>query len=275
MPAPSHQKIGNAAYRKREAKRLIRDRKIYAFLREKVAFAEKLHWLAGEAIDRDQYSLYTGKDGYKPIQGQPPSLTPFPVPAQSSGRPMPRWSDLSQWMKIQVVAMAYVREFQTFNIRIHPLLEAQWVPGGVPLHDVRAKMVERIRKQLDTEFGRGREWFFVMEGWSKETKAPTYLHIHGGAAIRDVGDGDRIVAAVGRAAGHGLKDNPTVARALHGALFSVEQAAYANYLLKSARRHDPRLAHRRLAMSDSMTSTARLFWETITRAPADWREPIE
>ncbi len=41
---------------------------------------------------------------------------------------MPRWEDLSQWLKVQVVPMVYIQEFLTFNVRIHPDLEARWAP---------------------------------------------------------------------------------------------------------------------------------------------------
>jgi len=169
--------------------------------------------------------------------------------------------------------MAYKGEFLTFNIRIHPDLEDQWAPGRVAKVDVRRKMAERIRKELDKAVGVGREFFFVMEGWSKDTKAPTYLHFHGGAALRELGDPAKIEEAVARAAGHGLRGSSTIPRAVHSDVFRKEQAAYATYLFKAARRPDPRLMDRRMAMSTSLTGTARMFWETITRDVDDWREP--
>jgi hypothetical protein len=187
---------------------------------------------------------------------------------------MPRWEDLSQWLKIQIIPMVYFGEFLTFNVRIHPDLEEQWAPGGVAKYDVRAKMVERVRKELDAAVGRRREWFFVIEGWSKVTKAPTYLHIHGGAALHEPGDDDKIETAVARAAGYGVNGVPRLARAVHTQHFKVEQAAYATYLLKAVKKPDTRLKHRRLAMSQAITSTARMFWENITRDPGDWREPV-
>jgi hypothetical protein len=64
-----------------------------------------------------------------------------------------------------------------------------------------------------------------------------------------------------------------VYRAVHSEPFKVEQAAYANYLFKAARKPDDRLQERRLTMSNSLTALARSFWETITRDVHDWREP--
>lgn len=271
MPVSSAQKIGNRSYRHREAKRLARDRKIYRLLRECVRFSEKLHALAGETIE--PLSVYVGKEGYQPSYGQPPALTPFPMTKQENGKPIPRWEDLSQWLKIQVVTMAYFGDFLTFNIRIHPDLEERWAPGGVARDDVRAKMVERVRKEFDTAVGRGREWFFVVEGWSKDKRASTYLHIHGGVAIHQPGDDELLEAAVARAAGYDVNRQGGNGRAVHSARFAIEQAAYATYLLKAAKKPDPRLTDRRIAMSSAITSTSRAFWEMITRNPSEWREP--
>lgn len=184
---------------------------------------------------------------------------------------MPRWDDLSQWLKVQLVPMVIRDEFLTFNIRVHPDLERRWVSEG---RDTRTQMRNRIRVELDAALGKGREFFFVIEGWSRFTRAPTYLHVHGGAAIRDLGDDLKIELAVGRAAGHGLKGFSYVPRAIHSDLFKVEQAAYANYLFKAVRKPDGRLGERRLSMSHSLTGVCRSFWETITREVHEWREPL-
>ncbi|MCH7629986.1 MAG: hypothetical protein IH997_14955 [Proteobacteria bacterium] len=126
MPASFPQKIGKRSYRRREAKRLARDRKIYRLLRENVRLSESLHALAGQQIE--PLSVYVGKENYQPSHGQPPALTSFPVTRQENGQTMPRWEDLSQWLKVQVVPMVYIQEFLTFNVRIHPDLEARWAP---------------------------------------------------------------------------------------------------------------------------------------------------
>jgi hypothetical protein len=261
---PVHQNSKIAAWRRREAKRLRRDRKIDAFLRMQVSVAETMHRAAGERIE--WLTVYTGK----PQQGTAKPLSPFPVTKQANGKRMPRWEDLSQWMKVQVIPMVIKDEFLTFNIRIHPDLERQWVTEG---RNIRSVMRDRLRGELDVAVGKGREFFFVIQGWSKKTRSPTYLHIHGGAALRDHGDDVGIELAAGRAAGHGLKGYSKVDRAVHSEPFKVEQAAYANYLFKAARKPDDRLLERRLTMSNSLTALARSFWETITRDLHDWREP--
>lgn len=229
-----------------------------------VDYAESLHRLAGQPIE--YLSVYLGKEGIPQK-----TLTPFPITEQENGRPMPQWDDLSHWMKVQVVALTYDKEFLTFNVRIHPDLEGRWVAAG---ENPRTKMRDRVRIELDKAVGPGREFFFIIEGWSKVTKTQTYLHLHGGAALRDAGDNRRIEAAVARAAGHGQQGLSAIPRAMHSQVFTVHQAAYATYLLKAVRRRDPRLPDRRLAMSKSMTQTARIFWESITRPFEQWREPI-
>jgi hypothetical protein len=272
MLPPSHQKNGTRMYRRREARRLRRDRKIYRNILQLVNVAEHLHALAGEPIEYlSVYSVDPDRHiPHNPSPGWIPKLTLFPITEQENGRPIPQWEDLSQWMKVQVVPMAYRGEFLTFNVRIHPDLEDRWVASGA---DIRKKMVERIRKELDEALGKQREFFFVIEGWSKVTKAPTYLHIHGGAAIREPSERPLIEQAVGRAAGHGLTGFAKIPRAIDSELFHVEQAAYATYLLKAAHRPDPRLKDRRLSMSHSLTYVTRIFWELITRDPLKWKYP--
>lgn len=240
-----------------------------------VELAKTLHQLNGEPIEG--LSVYAGKEGWKPDPSKgpytPDRLTPFPMTKQVNGLPMPRWEDLSQWMKVQIVPMALNHRFLTFNIRIHPILEERWAPVGVAKVDVRAKMVERIRKELTNALGAGREFFFVVEGWSKNTKLATHLHIHGGAELRALAECDKIKRAVARAAGHGLIGFPQIPSAVKTIPFVIEQAAYATYLLKAANKFDLRLTARRLAMSEGMTGTTRRFWEMITRNPEDWRDP--
>lgn len=264
MARAPHRKSGTRESRGREAARLRRDRKIYRFLRLMTVYSESLHRLAG--VPADTVSVYLGKPEIPGI----PKLTPFPITQQENGRAMPRWEDLSQWMKVQVVGMAYRGNFLTFNIRIHPDLEQKW---GQLERDPLKEMRDRLRKELDRSVGRGREFFFVIEGWSAATNSPTYLHVHGGAAIYDPGDEAKIRIAAARAAGNGLKGYKPIARAVHTAIFRVEQAAWANYLFKAARRMDARLSYKRLVMSQSLTAHCRLVWETITRNENEWREP--
>ena len=178
---------------------------------------------------------------------------------------MPQWSDLSAWLKMQLTVMLlHEWEFQTFNIHIHRDLERKWVSEGC---DVRVVMRDRLRREFDKHVRPGLEHFFVIEGWSKRDKAPTLLHIHGGAAIYPdyPSDAGKIMEAAARAAGHGLKGYSRQARARNGRKFTRDGPRYINYLFKSVRRKDDRLNDRRVTMSRSVIRATRDFWEkTIT-----------
>lgn len=257
----THRKTGIRERRRREAKRLLRDKKIYRFIEGCAKDGASAHWYLGEPIE--PLSVYLGKPG-NPFNE---ALAPFPVKKQENGRPMPQWDDLSAWMKVQLAVMLlHEWTFHTFNIHIHPDLEKQWVGEG---SDVREKMRDRLRTELVKLGVPRREFFFVVEGWSKHTKAPTVLHIHGAAAIYNDGDGDNIEQAAARAAGHGLRGFSRQPRAVHGDEFTRAGPAYINYLFKSVKRPDARLPERRLTMSRSVVDGAREFWNTLT-GRVDW-----
>lgn len=174
---------------------------------------------------------------------------------------MPKWDDLSQWMKVMMATMVcHQWHLLTFNIHLHPNLERELVAD----QSVRPALAERMRKHVGREVGKGREFFFVIESFSKDTLAPTVLHIHGAVAVYDAGETDRLETAVARAAGHvrGASKQP---RAVNSKPFERLRAGYGNYLFKFAKRFDPRLDERRLVMSNSMTAAARDLWTDITR----------
>jgi hypothetical protein len=174
---------------------------------------------------------------------------------------MPQWDDLSQWMKVMMSAMVcHQWHLLTFNIHLHPDLESELVAA----QSVRPVLAERMRKHVGREVGKGREYFFVIESFSKETLEPTILHIHGAVAVYDRIEADRLEAAVARAAGH-VRGASKQDRAVNSKPFERLRAGYGNYLFKFAKRFDPRLDDRRLVMSQSMTRAARDLWIDITR----------
>jgi hypothetical protein len=251
----TNRKSGIRSKRRRDAKRLWRDREIYRFLRAAAAIGRGWHANLREPLE--PLSVYLGKPGHKYNK----VLTQFPVRKQPNGRPMPGWNDLSPWLKMQLAVMLLDEwQFQTFNIDIHHDLEREWVKEG---RDVRVAMRDRLRRELDKRVRPGLEHFFVIEGWSKRAKAQTKLHIHGAAAIYpdDPADPRKIMIAAGRAAGHGLQGYSRQRRAVHGRMFTRRGPAYINYLFKSVRRKDDRLNHRRVTMSRSVVRATRDFWE--------------
>lgn len=248
-------KSGIRKRRSLEASRLRRDRKILRKLRVAATQSASLHKIL--RAPQEPLSVYVGKIGHP--RGR--ELTRFPVTTQDDGRPMPAWDDLSRWMKVQMAVMAMQEwSFQTFNIHIHPDLEAKWIASG---RDPRVMMRDRVRREFDKRVRPNLDWFFVIEGWGPR-HGKTVLHIHGGAASYEAGDDRKIMHAVGRAAGHGLKGYTNVPRAIHGRRFARHTARYVDYLFKATRRPDPRLSERRLTMSRAMTGGARAFWQLVT-----------
>lgn len=257
MTAPTQRNTGHRRRRSREAKRLVRDRAIHRKLRLLVALAEHRHAECDEPIE--PLSVYYGKEN-RPASWE---LSPFPMGRQANGRPMPQWKDLSQWLKVGMATEVCNQwDLLTFNINLHPELERELVAKG----SVRIKLAERVRKQLGMAIGPGREYFFVIEGHSKDTGAQTHLHMHGAIVTADHGEVATIKDALARAAGHDVAGRGRVARAVHSAWFTTIRPAYMNYLFKFTLRRDPRLDDKRLVMSISMTQAARDFWEYISGA---------
>lgn len=217
--------------------------------------AEHAHQVHGVPIE--PLSVFYGKEGAP----EDWNLTPFPLPTQENGLPMPQWSDLSHWMKVGLAVMVGNEyDLLTFNIHLHPDLDGKWAPDAV-----RLKLAERVRKELDKAVGKGREWFFVLESISKVTGMPTVLHLHGAVAAYDVKEEQTLRDALARAAGHNVGGRDQPRRAVHNKWFHTLSPAYPNYLFKFAKRFDARIEERRLAMSRSMTAAARDLWIDITR----------
>lgn len=255
MLSTSNRKTGHRKRRSREAKRLVRDRRIFAKLRVLAAEGERRHEQFDEPIE--PLTVYYGK------QDRPSSwdLSPFPMGIQDNGKPMPQWEDLSQWMKVNMgTIVCFEWDLLTFNINLHPDLEARLVARG----NVRLELMERVRSHVRRCLGANREYFFVIEGHQKGTGAQTHLHMHGAIASHSKEEQEALKVALGKAAGQGLRKAKRVPRSVHSRWFKVIQAAYGNYLFKFTRRDDPRLDDRRLVMSRPMTQAAAMFWSDIS-----------
>ena len=256
MALLSNQNTGQKAKAGRELRRQVRDRKIFGKLRALVTVAEQSHYRYDEQIE--PLSVFYGKQD-KPASWQ---LSPFPMGKQGNGKPLPRWEDLSQWMKVMMATMVcHQWDLLTFNINLHPELENELVTYG----NVRVRLSERVRKHLSRAIGNGREFFFVIEAHSKDTGTATYLHIHGAIATYAKAEQKVIKQALAKAAGHDLSGRHSVPRAVHTRWFKEIRMAYVNYLFKFAKRFDDRIDRKRLVMSQAMTSAARMFWIDIAR----------
>lgn len=175
---------------------------------------------------------------------------------------MPKWEDLTPWLKTRLLVMACNQwSLQTFNIVVTADLEAGWLQAG---EDPRRELRERVRKHLGRVIDRRSEHFFIIEGWSKRDKAPTRLHIHGGAFIDNPAEGAEVVDAVAKACGQTVGGRKPDPRSVHGKIYWRDSPAYVNYLFKSVRRKDQRLDRQRLYMSREATGAAREFWGLLT-----------
>ena len=106
---------------------------------------------------------------------------------------MPAWEGLTPWLKAQLLVMALHQwGLQTFTIHLHSELEADWIANGKdPFNEIRIRM----RKEMCNLLGAKAEYFFVIEGLSKQDKNEVRLHSHGGGFIRNHGDGEKIINA--------------------------------------------------------------------------------
>jgi hypothetical protein len=174
---------------------------------------------------------------------------------------MPQWEDLSQWMKVMIATLlGHQWDLLTFNVHLHPELETRLAASGA----LREKLAERVRKELTKAVGK-REFFFVIESFSKDTGLPVIVHMHGAVCAYDRSEAVALEGALLRAAGHNVGGRQQTARATSSRWFELLRVAYGNYLFKFARKFDPRLDDRRLVMSQPMTAAARDLWIDITR----------
>lgn len=178
---------------------------------------------------------------------------------------MPRWEDLTDWLKAQLVVMSlHEWGLQTFTIHLHPSLEEQWTASGA---DPRIEIRNRMRREFQRLLGPKREYFFVIEGWSKLSKSEVRLHIHGGAFIQNPGEEAPILEAAARSCGQGVRGKPIQSRAVHEKVYHREGDRYINYLFKSVRRKDARLSRKRIHLSREAVGAGREMWKLVTGAP--------
>lgn len=176
---------------------------------------------------------------------------------------MPRWEDLTPWLKCQLIVMA-MSEFalQTFTVNVDAKLEHDWVSQGKdPIKELR----ERARKHVGRALDRKPEYFFVVEGWSKMSKAPTRLHIHGGVFFDNESERQRLIDAIAKTGGQRLHGRAQEPRSVHEKVYWRDGPRYVDYLFKSVRRRDARLECRRLTMSREATGAGREFWNLLTQ----------
>lgn len=189
---------------------------------------------------------------------------PFPILFQSNGQRMPRWDELTSWMKVQLCVLAFSewkRSLLTFTVHLHTKKVDKWLAKK---QDVKTVFRDRLRRELDREVGNGREFLFAVEGLSKRGRTRTFLHAHGGVMMMDASEQETIQRSIGRAAAQGIKGYPKEPRAVSFKPFWGGDERWGNYILKFVNIKDERLAERRLAMSQSAIAAGREFWNLIS-----------
>lgn len=183
----------------------------------------------------------------------------FPVWRDSSGRVLPRWPDLSDWMKVRmgIVAMSSF-ECLTFHVNLHPDFEAELVSAG---RDPCKEFRDRLRVELRRAGQDQREHLFVMESYAKDRKTQVRLHIHGAAFVETLAQGEVLKRAAYRAAGQGVGDRDTRIRAYSAKSYWGGGLRFTDYIFKVIDLPDARLPGRRMSMTRSMTQGAQDFYE--------------
>lgn len=183
----------------------------------------------------------------------------FPIWRDGSGRKLPRWAGLSDWMKVRlgIVAMSSFRCL-TFHVNLHPDLEADLVAAG---QDPCTVFRDRLRAELRRAGLDQREYLFVMEGFAKDLKSQVRLHLHGAAFIETEAQGEVLKHAAYRAAGQGVGGRSTAGRAYHSKEYWGGGLRFTDYIFKVIDLPDTRLPGRRVCMSRSLTQGAQDFYE--------------
>jgi hypothetical protein len=185
---------------------------------------------------------------------------------------LPEWDDLTEYMKLQVGAMATITfRGYSFTSEIHPAQLAKWVARGT-VHD---RVVERLQDELRARGFSGLPLAFVLEGRSKSGKSRTKIHVHGFVIPDTPHEMTRFKLAV-IDAWHTARGE---SKLLEKRAWDAEPAydkdtgdgrgwgRWVGYLVKNARRYDARIKGRRVYISQSMTQVAREFWWMLQEKP--------
>jgi hypothetical protein len=209
--------------------------------------------------------------GAVPDAGEPLAVygyLPFPILfldyKARKKKSLPRWDQLSPWMKLQLIILAleeFEDRFLTFTANINREKSSELMATGA---DVRIAIRDRIRKHLVRAFGLKTAYFFTIEGTGKRTKAPVGLHIHGGILLPSPSDMAKAKAAIGKGVAQGIRGYGSDPRAIHAKVFYGGKTRYGNYITKFTSIRDERLGSRRLTFSNEAIAAGRSFWELIT-----------
>jgi hypothetical protein len=171
---------------------------------------------------------------------------------------VPRWKELSPWMKIQLGHLAiceFVGHAFTVHIADHLLAKLDTV-------DNRADyMRRRFTAELRSVFEHTPAYFFVIELHDAHGLR-VGPHVHGCIEIEGVTEKD-VRSALRRACGHDMDRGPGKHNAYLGEKPYGRVERWGRYACKGLRKKAPDGWERRHAMSNDLIGSAREFWGFI------------
>lgn len=189
-------------------------------------------------------------------------------------RKLPRWKDLTEFMKFHVAFMATESlDGYAFTSKIHPDLLGNWMGEDRFLERVVKRLKDGLAKQDIPRI----EFAFVIEMRTRGGKSRTAPHLHGFVIPPTPLDITRFKiafeGALHRARG-ALPQKGKKAWHQHPAYDRDKGdgrgfGRWTNYILKNVRRYDQRVRGRRVYMSQSITQAAQEFWKLVREDPVE------
>lgn len=178
-----------------------------------------------------------------------------------------KWEKLTEYLKLQVGFMVAISlGGYSFTSRIHPTLEGKWVASG----RLQANIAKRLREQLARSGVANIEYAYILEARTKSGKSRTDIHLHGYALADDPLDITRFKVAVEKAL-HQARGQPPLGKKAWREDRAYDKdtgdgrgyGRWVGYITKNTSRFDHRIRGRRVHISQSLTKTARVFWEFL------------
>ena len=198
---------------------------------------------------------------------------PTGITFQTAQRELPKWRELSEYMKFQTAAVcALGAEGHSFTARLNPQLENSWEVEGYDFYElIKRKIATQFRESGINEVGIA----YVVEGKTKKGTRSA-IHLHGffffDCAAQTLWS---VESALETALQVGLcRVGPRRGRDIDiermydtGLLYGRSPGTWAAYSVKNAAKPDNRLPNRRIYMNRRTVQTAKVMWGLITDAP--------
>lgn len=198
---------------------------------------------------------------------------PTGITFQTAQRELPKWRELSEYMKLQIAAVCTLgAEGHSFTARLNPKLASLWDVNGYDFYElIKRNIAKQFRESGINEVGLA----YVVEGKTKKgTRSAIHLHgffflDHAPQALSSVRSAIEAALQVGL-----YRVGPRRGRDLQiermydtGLVYGKSPGRWAAYSVKNAAKPDSRLPNRRIYMNRRTVQTAKVMWGLITEAP--------